>query len=152
MYPTSTWDSDCTPSGVYFNCEVTYIRSPGTNFLDQGFDQTETGTLGYYQQTGTRKDWHEVHVDETTSSFHQVTITAGLEKILAVMTTTSSASAQTVASASSGPSVTGDSASATSASDSTPTSSTTESGAETAAFLRISLAVFCGMIALALGL
>lgn len=94
-----------------------------------------------------------IYEQETISALHQVTITAGLEKILAVITTTtSSASAQTAASASSGPSETGGSASVTSSSIPASTSSTTESGAETGAFRNISLAAFCGLIALMLGL
>lgn len=92
-----------------------------------------------------------IYEQATISALHQVTITAGLEKILAVITITSSASAQTAASASSGLSETSDSASATSSSIPASTSLTTESCAETGAFRNISLAAFCGLIALMLG-
>lgn len=92
-----------------------------------------------------------------TDSLTPVTITAGLDKILAAGTvtgaasTTTSGTAQTAGSASSGASETGASAPATSSS-STSTPSTTASGAAAGAGLNVVLAAFCGVSALMLEL
>ncbi|KAG8162862.1 hypothetical protein KVR01_007340 [Diaporthe batatas] len=85
-----------------------------------------------------------------STSLTPVTITAGLEKILAVSTATAG-TAQTAASASSGASQTGASASATS-SDSAPGASTTASSAAAGAGHNIVLGVVCGILFVMLGL
>lgn len=97
------------------------------------------------------------HIVGLTDSLTPVTITAGLEKILAVSTATGAAStatsdeAQTAASASSGASETGGSASATS-SDSASNPSTTESGAVIGAGQNVALVALCGVLTLVLRL
>lgn len=93
-----------------------------------------------------------------TDSLTPVTITAGLDKILAAGTatgavsTTTSSTAQTAGSASSGATETGASAPATSSSGSTSTPSTTASAAAAGADLNVVLAGFCGVSALMLEL
>lgn len=91
-----------------------------------------------------------------TDSLTPVTITAGLDKILAAGTVTgavstaTSGTAQTAEPASSGASETGASAPATSSSNSASTPSSIASGAATGAGLNVVLAAFCGVSALML--
>lgn len=120
---SSTWNIECNiADGTDADCEMT-LAGPS---VEPGYIQSAVFV------------W-------ATSSLTPVTITAGLEKILAVSTATSG-TAQTAASASSGPSETGDSASATSS------SSSTSSGVATGAGQNIGLAAFCGVVVLVLGL
>lgn len=128
-----TWDTECNIRGEYADCEVT-VAGPSAAF--------ETYDTGVFVGL--------------TDSLTPVTITAGLDKILAAGTVTgavstaTSGTAQTAEPASSGASETGASAPATSSSNSASTPSSIASGAATGAGLNVVLAAFCGVSALML--
>ncbi|KAL2290300.1 hypothetical protein FJTKL_00744 [Diaporthe vaccinii] len=130
-----TWDTECNIRGEYADCEVT-VAGPSAAF--------ETYDTGVFVGL--------------TDSLTPVTITAGLDKILAAGTVTgavstaTSGTAQTAEPASSGASETGASAPATSSSSSASTPSSIASGAVTGAGLNVVLAAFCGVSALMLEL
>ncbi|KAG8162637.1 hypothetical protein KVR01_007115 [Diaporthe batatas] len=137
----TTWDTHCNITSGWYLCDMTLSE--------------DTGTIKVVEST------RSLNEQELIGAMRQVTITAGLEKIQAVVTPTSSASAQTSASASSGPSETAPSATSRSSEASnsatgtgsfvSAATSSTENNAEAAAFRNISLAAFCGLIALVMG-
>lgn len=132
---TSTWDTECNIRGENAECEMTVA---GPSAVYEGYEKGVIVGM--------------------TDSLTPVTITAGLDKILAAGTATVAAStatsvtAQTAASSSSGASETGASAPATSSSSSASAPSTTASGATTGAGLNVVLAAFSGVSALMLEL
>lgn len=125
---TSTWDTECNIRGEYADCKAT-VAGPSVAF--------ETYDTGVFVGL--------------TDSLTPVTITAGLDKILAAGTvtgavsTTTSDTAQTTESASSGTSEKGASATATSSASLASTPSLIASGAATGAGLNVVLAAFYGV-------
>lgn len=160
---TSVGDADCTLECGPDAMERTWVNGPSTfarhftqadsltiDFECKVSDRTDADCEGTMQGPSAEGSYQTGVYVWATTSLTPVTITAGLEKILAVSTATSG-TAQTAASVSSGASETGVSASATS-SGSAASASTTASSTAPGANQNIILAALCGVAAMVLGL